>query len=206
MLGSVQSIVRDAQTALQDEGGVRWPADELVRYLADGLDVLLKAKPQEGSVNVEFVPVPGARQSLPDDAISVLGIECNAQGRMRAMTLVNRTDLQAVSRDWMSMRPAVELVHWMLPDTEPRHFYVYPPADAAARLVLTYCRRPSLAEPASPGWQAVSGDTGLDAKWDAALRDYVLYRAWSKDSESSGNAQIAAGYLSTFTAQLGATS
>ncbi len=204
MIGPAQDIVRDAQVALQDDG-TRWPAPDLVRYLADGIELLLQAKPQEGAVGVAFEPTAGARQVLPDDAISLLDVASNAQGRMRAMTQVGRADLEAVSRDWLSERPAVELVHWMAPASEPRHFYVYPPASTDARLVLTYCQRPApMPEPSGSVWTSVSGVTGLDAKWSPALRDYVLYRAWLKDAEFGSNAQIAAGYLSAFTAQLGA--
>lgn len=204
MIGSVQDIVRDAQVALQDDG-TRWPAPDLVRYLADGIELLLQAKPQEGAVGVVFEPAAGARQALPDDAISLLDVANNAQGRMRAMTQVGRADLEAVSRDWLSERPTTDLVHWMAPANEPKHFYVYPPASIGARLVLTYCQRPApMPEPVGADWTSVSGTTGLDAKWSPALRDYVLYRAWLKDAEFGGNAQIAAGYLSTFTAQLGA--
>jgi len=204
VIGLAQDIIRDAQVALQDDG-TRWPAPELVRYLRDGVLALLRVKPEESESSVAFVPVPGAKQALPVDAMRLLSIDCNAQGRWRAMTMVERADLQAVARDWLSMTPAVELVHWMAPATEPRTFYVYPPARDGAALELTYCKYPDpIPEPGSAAWASVTGATGVEARWNAALRDYVLYRAWLKDAESGANAQLAAGYLSTFTAQLGA--
>lgn len=202
MIGEARDVIRDAQVALQDDG-TRWPAADLVRYLGDGIELLLQAKPQEGSVSVSFAPVAGARQDMPADAMSLLDVTNNAGGRQRAMTQIGRADLDAVSADWLSARPSATLIHWMAPAAEPRHFYVYPPASSDASLVLTYCRRPAaIAEPTGDDWTTVTGQTGIDAKWSPALRDYVLYRAWLKDAEFGGNAQLASGYLSTFTAQL----
>lgn len=39
--------------------------------------------------------------------------------------------------------------------------------------------------------------------WPNALRYYVLYRAWSKDAEYGGNAQLASANLALFKAELG---
>lgn len=207
MIGQVQDIVRAAQVTLQDEGGDRWPAAELVRYARDGTILLLQVMPWERSVSIEFVPAVGARQELPADAIKPLEIECNAQGRMRAMTRVERYDLSAVDRDWLSRRPEPELIHWMFSQNEPRSFYVYPPASDKARLELTYCQYPpAIDEPVGPLWSDVSGDTGIEAKWNTALLDYVLYRAWSKDAEYAANAQLSGGHLSAFLAAIGAQS
>ena len=205
-MASVQDIIRDAQVALQDVEGTRWPAAELVTYLHDGRLALLNVQPAEASVVVVFTPTDGARQNLPPDAMSLLDVVSNYEGRRRLMTPVVFADLGAASPNWFNQRPAVDLIHWMVLPSEPDHFYVYPPASTDARLELTYCRYPSaMPVPGTPVWTSASGDTGLEAKWSPALLDYVLYRAWSKDAEAGANAQLAASHLSTFIAQIGAT-
>ena len=205
MKGQAQDIIARAHVALQDETGTRWPATELVTYLNDGQRVLVGSRPSETAVTVEFAPTVGAVQTLPEDAMLMLEVRCNTAGRRRALTPVDRKTLESVARDWQSPAPSAELVHFMHGPMEPRVFYVYPPASSAASLQLTYSRYPTpVAHPVGVTAADVVGTTDLESKWNDALLDYVLYRAWLKDAESSANASLAAGYLSTFTAAVGA--
>jgi len=138
---------------------------------------------------------------LPDDAIVPLEVRCNTDGRMRALTRVDRYVLESVARDWASETPRDVVVHYMFSPLEPRVFYLYPPPSELCRVELTYCRYPDdVPVPSAPTADAVTGETTLDKKWEAPLLAYVLYRAWLKDAEAAGNAQLAAGYMAAFTA------
>ena len=44
----------------------------------------------------------------------------------------------------------------------------------------------------------MSGNIDLPDEWANPLLNYVLYRAYSKDAEFAGNAQLAASHLALF--------
>lgn len=191
-------IIRAAMLALQDDG-TRWTVQELVGYLNDGQMALAVLRPAETATTITFAPVEGGRQTLPTDAMLLLEVRCNSNGRLRALTLVDRKTLEAVDPEWASMTPNVTPVHYMYTPLEPRVFYLYRPAHVEARLELTYSKYPSRVEPPSGSTvDSVGGETSLEASWANALRDYVLYRAYAKDAEYGANAALAASYFAAF--------
>ena len=200
MLGNPKEIIRRAQVLLQDATGVRWPAAELVGYLNEGQRQLATARPSESSVVRDYAMADGAEQALPDDAFLLLDVNHNSTGRYRAITKVERKTLESVARDWIGKKPTDATVHYMYSELEPDVFYVYPPGMAGASLKATFAVYPQdVGEPTGPTWADVAGATGLAARWDAALLDYVLYRAWSKDAEYAANEQRASAHLGMFT-------
>jgi hypothetical protein len=82
---------------------------------------------------------------------------------------------------------------------------VYPPAaSTGASLDVVYGAYPTdVVEPASGDYTAVSGDVDLLDIHANALLDYILYRAYSKDSEYAGNAQRAVNHYTAFMNALG---
>ena len=191
-------IIHAASVALQDDG-TRWPAAELVRYLNDGQRQLAALRPAEVAATTTFTPVAGGRQELPVDAMTLLEVRCNSEGRKAALTQVDRHMLEAVEPHWASLTPTVSPAHYMYSPLEPRVFYLYRPVSVDARIELTYARYPAdVATPAGTTAADVTGETAVEAKWGNALRDYVLYRAYAKDAEYAGNAQLAAGYFAAF--------
>ena len=202
---TAQSIILDAQLELQDAAGIRWPATELVKHLHDGQRAIAQKRPDTTATVVTFTPTAaGTRHALPAAAASLIDIPRNAVGRKRAITKVDQVLLDATVRDWQGMAPAAEVLHFMHDLREPRVFLTYPPASTAAALELVYSAYP--AETATAGGAAASTVTGnidLPDEWANALRYYVLYRAWSKDAEYGGNAQLASANLQLFRGELG---
>lgn len=198
-------IIRDAQVELQDPEGVRWPATELVAYLHDGQRAIAQKRPDQTAKEVEFAPAAaGARHALPPDAASLIDIPRNANGRKRAITKVDARILDATVRDWQSMQPSTEVLHFCHDMRDPNVFLTYPPAARSARLQLVYSAHPASSAAAS-GAKAdtVTGGIDLPDQWANALRYYVLYRAWNKDAEYGGNTQLAASNHQRFKAELG---
>ena len=205
MTTPAQSIILDAQLELQDPSGIRWPATDLVKHLHDGQRAIAQKRPDTTATVVTFTPAAaGTRHTLPAAAASLIDIPRNAAGRKRAITKVDQVLLDATVRDWQGMAPSTEVLHFMHDLREPRVFLTYPPAAATASLELVYSAYP--AATATAGGAAastVSGDIDLPDEWANALRYYVLYRAWSKDAEYGGNAQLASANLALFKAELG---
>ena len=200
-----QSIIRTAHETLHDEDGVRWPAFELVRYLNIGQRVIITFRPDQKYTTAPHTLAAGHRQQLPAAAMALMDIPNNATGRKRRITKVGALQLDAVSPDWRSRPGATEIAHFMHDLREPRTFDVYPPAASGAQVDVTYSLYPVDVPVPADGSSAssVSGNIDLPDHWESALLDYVLFRAYSKDVEFGGNAQMASSYLGMFNAAVG---
>lgn len=205
MPSPAQPIILAAQDELQDPAGIRWPATELIKHLHEVQLAIAQKRPDTTATAVTFTPAAaGTRHTLPAGAASLIDIPRNAAGRKRAITKVDQVLLDATVRDWQSMPPSTEVLHFMHDLREPRVFLTYPPAAATASLELVYSAYPA-STPAASGAAAstVSGNIDLPDEWATALRYYVLFRAWSKDAEYGGNPQLAAANYGLFKAELG---
>lgn len=205
MTTPAQSIILDAQLELQDPSGIRWPATDLVKHLHDGQRAIAQKRPDQTATTVTFTPTAaGSRHTLPAGAASLIDIPRNAAGRMRAITKVDQVLLDATVRDWQGMTPSAEVQHFCHDLREPGVFLTYPPAALTAALQLVYSAYPAATATASGATAAtVTGNIDIPDQWANALRYYVLYRAWSKDAEYGGNAQLAASNYQLFKAELG---
>jgi hypothetical protein len=83
---------------------------------------------------------------------------------------------------------------------------VYPPAAASgASAELIYSAYPTdIAEPGSTAlYTAVTGNISVADIYVNALVNYILYRAYSKDSENTQNAALAASFYQLYQSLLG---
>lgn len=204
MTTTVQSILKNAQTALSDLAGTTWPATELAVYLSDAQRALVVARPDAGAVTASFVPVAGARQTLPAAAASLIDIPRNSAGTKKAIRKVNQLALDSFNPDWQSMTGVTEILHFCYDAREPRAFLLYPPAAGAGVSVeLIYSALPAdVATPGGAAYSTATGNIGVADEWAEALLNFVLARAYTKDGESM-NAALAQGYLNTFAALIG---
>jgi hypothetical protein len=202
---SAQSILQRVQTTLQDLQGVRWTAGELVAYLNDGQRDLITARPDQGATTASMATVAGARQTLPANAISLISVTGNTSGTQRAIRKVSMSTLDAANRDWASSTPAAVFVNYMYELSDPRVFWVYPPSAATGGSVdVVYSAMPAdIPAPTGTSYTAVTGDIGVPDQWSTALTNYVLGRAYAKDAEYGGNAQLAAAYMGAFASAIG---
>lgn len=203
MVIAAQGIVLEAQTALQDLTGTRWPASELVRHLNDGQRVISTKRPDSTATLVDFSCVEGAHQMLPNTAQTLIDVHTNANGR--AVTKVDRHLLEATSRSWTTTTKAAP-IHFMYSLAEPRAFYVYPPATSGTTLSCVFSVYPTdVAAPTAPGklYTTVTGNISLPDEFEMALLHYVLFRAYSKDAEFGGNAALATNHYQLFKAEIG---
>ena len=103
------------------------------------------------------------------------------------------------------MAGAVDALHYMFDPRDPKTFYVYPPALVTTQLDIVYSALPTdITEPADGAtYTAVTGNLGVPDIFANAVLDYILYRAYSKDSEYAGNAQRAQAHYQAFANSMG---
>lgn len=187
-------IISDAAATLQDKQHVRWTQAELLGYLNDGQRAVVEIKPTACVKNAPLPLASGTKQTLPANAISLARIERNlgASGTAvgPAVTLVKRALMDAHNPSWHNARASGVVRHYMYDeDDDPRIFYVYPPQPATPTQVQAVYY-------AEPDDVTADAPIALTNTYANALRNYLLFRAYSKDAES--NVQLASAYFQAF--------
>jgi hypothetical protein len=203
---SAQSRVRRAVETLQDPTSIRWPVNELVRYLNDGQREIALYRPDSMVTSATAPLVAGAKQTLPAGGTKLIDVVRNTAGDKRAIRLTNREILDAQVSGWYGLPGVTEILHFMYDVRDPRTFYVYPVAAATgASVELVYAALPvDIAEPADGSlYGAVDGNISVPDIYGNVLLDYILYRAYTKDSEYAGNAARSQAHYQLFTNALG---
>ena len=202
---AAQSIIRRVVETMQDNTSIRWPIAELVRYLNDGQREVVLYRPDSMVTNASVALVAGAKQVLPTNGAKLIDVVRNTGSNKRSVRMTNRAILDTQSPNWYNLTGVTEVLHYMYDPRDPRVFYVYPPAAASgASVEVVYAAYPSdITEPADGAlYTAVTGNISLPDIYGNVLTDYILYRAYTKDSEYAGNAQRAQAHYAAFQAAL----
>jgi hypothetical protein len=190
-MGTIVSntIIDKAQTVLQDASGVRWSDAELLSWLNDGQRNIALYKPNAYVRNVPFLCAPGTRQSLPADCVQLFSVPRNlgATGVNpgRAIRPVEHDTLDARVPNWHAITPTVDVQHFTYSVLTPKTFFVYPPNTGTGYVELSYG--------AEPPDTTLNAAISVDNIYSTALIDYVLYRAFSKDTEFADSARASTG-------------
>lgn len=204
---TAQSIIQRVVITLQDTTSIRWPANELVRYLNDGQREVAMLRPDATVTNATKTLIAGAKQGLPTDGSKLLDITRNTGGNKRAIRMTTRIILDSQLPNWQNATGVTEILHYTYDPRDPKVFYVYPPAaSTGASVELVYSAYPAnIAEPADGAlYTAITGEISLPDIYANPLADYVLYRAYTKDTEFAGNAARAQAHYGAFTGALNA--
>lgn len=202
---TAQSLIRRVVETLQDNTSIRWPVNELVRYMNDGQREIVLYRPDSMVTNGTLALVAGTKQSLPANGSKLIEVVRNSTGNKRSVRLANREILDAQTPGWHALTGSAEVLHYMFDPRDPKVFYVYPPATASASLEIVYSALPTdVTEPADGAiWSDVTGNISVPDIYGNVLQDYILYRAYSKDSEYAGNGPRAQAHYAAFANALG---
>lgn len=202
---AAQSIIRRVVETMQDNTSIRWPVAELVRYLNDGQREVVLYRPDSMVTDATVSLVAGAKQGLPSNGSKLIDVIRNTSGNKRSVRMTNRSILDTQSPNWYNLTGVTEILHYTYDPRDPKVFYVYPPAaSSGASVELVYSAYPSdISEPADGAtYSSVTGNISLPDIYSNVLGDYILYRAYTKDSEYAGNAQRAQAHYAAFQAAL----
>lgn len=196
-----RAVIEKAQIILQDTTGVRWPSDtELLGWLNDGQREVMVFKPNANVKNVAVKLATGTKQQLPADGVQLIdvvrnmGTDGNTPGR--AIRIVMREVLDAQVPNWHNATPAAEAKHYTYTVLDPKTFYVYPPQPSSNQGYA------ELVYGAAPVDATINGAITLDDIYQNVLVDYILYRAYSKDTEYAADQNRAATHQSAYIASL----
>ena len=198
----VNALVERASTLIQDATNVRWPIPELVGWLNDGQREVALNKPEASVKNVSVALIAGStKQTLPADAVLLIDVVRNTGSGGSsigpAVRLTDREVLDAQRPSWHSDANTVGYIqHYTYDTRDPKNFYVYPKAPGGGwQIEVVYS--------SSPQDAVTGGVISIDDTYANALLDYILYRAYSKDAEYAGNANLAVAHYTAFANSLG---
>jgi hypothetical protein len=211
MAVQAKSIIHRCVDILQDSTSVRWPIEELIRYLNDAQREVALYRPDAMVTNYTYTCVLGSKQVISASPISgsklIDVVRNNTTSSKRSVRMVNREILDAQHPEWHEMTASAEVKHFMYDPRDPTVFYVYPPASTAAKLDIVYSKYPTEIADGNgtyKTWDEMpSTEISVPDIYSNVIQDYVLYRAYSKDSEYAGNAQRAQAHYGAFANALG---
>ena len=189
------------RTLLNDADMVRWPTAELIMWINDACRVIAGVRPDACIQRKDLDLVAGSRQSiagLTPPAVRLLNVSHNAPGG-RAVRLVDKEQLDTTIPDWHSHDPSTTVRNYTFDNREPTTFFVFPPAAVGAKVSVVYSAMPVEITEANLATQ----DLSLDDGYVDTIVNYVMYRAFGKDSETTGNAELAVAYRAAVESALG---
>lgn len=198
-----QRLLDDVRQELNDPEEIRWPNGDLLSYLNDALLALGIYRPDAVSTTAALVLAAGTRQALPSGALRLLkiirnmGVDGLTPGRV--ITIGDMASLDALSPTWHAEAGTGTVYEYFYDPLTPKSFFVYPgvPVSPVVYVEATYQRvLTQIADPEST--------LPVDDIYAPALREWMLYRAWGGDDETSPNYATARDRRMTFFNLLGA--
>ncbi|UIF90857.1 DUF6682 family protein [Cupriavidus sp. UYPR2.512] len=222
----VSTLLLDAEPQF-----VRWTERELVGWLDDGQVAIAKYLPIAGA-RVDAIKLKqGTKQSLdtiastdvkPGDGSTPATVHGNALNELvrnmgadgltpgRAIRVISRDVLDAQNPNWHTTTGA-KVEAFVYDPRTPKYFYVYPavPASPAMWVEASYLANPApipnTGTSGTPRYGKDGSDAGVigvDDKYLDDLVNYVVARAYMKDSEYATNAGLANTFASMFLSSL----
>lgn len=182
---SSSTIIGKAKLLLQDETSIRWTESELTGWIASALAEIVLMKPNACVKNKSITLTSGSKQSIAAGDIQLIDVIRNVGGG--AITLVNRNVLDVTIPGWHTSTAGTPK-HWCFDPRDPKTFYVYPPASSGS-VEATVATMPATV-------------ADLDDVYEAPVLDYLMYRAYSKDSEHTANMQRSTSHYQAFVGSL----
>lgn len=190
---TVDSTLERAAVLLQDSTNIRWPLTELLNWLNDGQREVVLRKPNASVRNTDFPLAVGTKQAIPPDGVQLIDVVRNLPGN--SIRIVDREILDAQVSDWHTLQPTKAVRHFCYSEMDLKNFYVFPPNDGTGTVELIYS--------ASPVNAVLGGVISIDDIYQSALLDYIMYRAYSKDSEYAADSARVTTHYTAFTNSLG---
>ena len=201
-MGTVKivDVLDRANTVLNDATKVRWPFAELLGWYNDAQRAIIIRRPDANSQNTTFACVNDSLQSLPTTALRLIDIIRN-EDNGTAITKMTRDIFDNQYRNWHSTNGTKDVKHFTYDDLDPKTFYLFPvPIDAhSIRLIYSQALPDAVIADFDTDVQTI----GLSDTYTNALIDFILYRAFLKDSEYSQNSQRSSASFAAFENSIG---
>lgn len=208
----VVDIITRAQTLLLDTTATRWAAVELQYWLNDSYREIVNLRPDANSQTSTFTCVAGYRQNLTSSlatANRLLEVISNkaATSTKQGVRIVTRRSLDTDRPGWYNENGSVNTQLYIYDPRFATEFLVYPPATTSTQLEVVFNTIPTphtlTANDLPPISYASTEVIRISDSYANAILDYILYRAYTKDSDQQSNAGRAVAHFQAFQNGLG---
>ncbi|MEF9946838.1 MAG: DUF6682 family protein [Comamonas sp.] len=193
---TIKELIDQVASDLQDKKSVRWTRPELLAHFNEAQRKFAEQRPDQMAGSVELDLVAGWQQRLPVDVLALIDITHNVNRQSKRITKTAMWQLDVLAPGWRGMSQAGDAVHFMWDVRSPKDFAVYPP-------VRPGCKVHAVAAKATTDASDEASNPSVPLQWMDALRNYVMFRAYSKDAEYGNNTELAAASLQLFNDALG---
>lgn len=184
----VVDIIKRVDAILHDVLGKNWPKEELLEWYNAALVAIISARPD---AYAKFTSMPckkGCRQTIPSDGLRLIRVDRNTGGKV--IRPIPRKLLDEIDPDWMGAdSPGDEAQHSVFDPKEPRAFYLYPAVTEGTMIDLVVANRPE--KVVLTNFSTDPTVIAIDESFADPITDYILMRAFLKDSDVSGSASRA---------------
>jgi hypothetical protein len=190
-----------AKEVLQDTGSTTWTETQLIEWLNDAQRVVVSQRPDASSVTESMALAAGTKQSVPAGGLKLLEVVRNmgTDGATpgRAISLVDKATLDQNAPNWHSDTPGASVKGYVFDENkDPTVFYVTPPADGTSQVEVVYSANPT-------DVAALTDSISVADTYAPALIEWILYRAFSRESIKTPNYQRSLNHLKNFFNLLG---
>lgn len=208
----VKDILNRVTLLYHDKDFIRLTQEEYLRLLDDAIMQLILLRPDANEKRTVEKLVAGARQQIPEGALTLVDIYCNKRWVENLKSYrdgkpvfqVSRKDLDYWDKNWYANTdPSVYEIDEFAFDTRtPTRFWVNPPVDPSQDVYvemgcsytpITYSGRDD------PNYDEIfNEDLFLNDRYKMALTNYMLYLCYSTDSTSQYDKAISDKYFQMF--------
>jgi len=203
---TIGHLVDMALDQVQDEERALWDYQDLINWYNLGTRQIVSIDPRANPITVAIKLASGIKQAIPGGGIALLDVIRNmgADGETPGRAIVPTT-LDALRRSYPSYSTetaSVTIYNWM-PDVADRTiFRVYPASDGTTYAEIEYGKVPTIVVYDAAGdWQ--SAFIGVKENYIDPLMNYLLSRAFGKDTDIPGNITKATLYYGLFMTGMG---
>ena len=185
-------LITKCAITLKDPEYVRWSQDELLMYLDEGQREIAR-NPGAYVKTVILTMVEGTKQAMPDDSNQLMTVVRNFDGEepRDPVRITTRELLDSFEPNWHTSPKRQLVENYVYDDRNPTVFFVYPPNDGTGSVEIQYNAVP-------PKLTKVTDSLSLRDEFETPLRMYVLYRAYTKDSDYSSGLNLANTFFQSF--------
>ena len=197
----VIDLIDKAEEILQDNTNVKWSQQSLLSYLNDAQREIVLIRPDANVSNEQFTLAQSAKQTLPADALRLLSLYKNASPTTKTIQNIQKKVLDDTVSDWYGTTGTF-VEYYVYDERDPKNFYVYPhPSGGGHKADIVFSFAPDKINIAD--FSTSTTVIGLDDIYANAIFDYMLYRAYQKDTESASDLNKATLFLQSFQNSMG---
>lgn len=192
-------LIDAAAKELNDVNHDTWSEVSLIGFLNAGQREVVKVRPSACSVVEEVELIAGTLQYIPATYHALMAVIRNTDGGGdpgEAITKVDKESLDLSNLLWHSDAVSTSVEHYAYDVEKPDVYFVTPPADFGIFIECAF-----YIHPVDVG--SAFDEIGLEAIYANAILQWMLYRAYSVETDSMSSQQSSQSNYSAFYNSMG---